>query len=555
MKLIACLIVLSLVFAFWSSGFTSSTMSGALRDHMVEAHGRAPLLEQLRSDRSPAPSWWAREIWAEWLCPPRRKPRRWRRLILLLYKLRRWYRQRVRRWRLLRQEWQELMEGTSQAEPLLKDAQPSTPLSAASPTITPQPISNKESTSATAAQDVAKEPIQPTRRGPGRPRTIPTAHRCCPSEECPAYGRLGDDPLHDIVGCGTYTTVHGEVRQMYRCNVCGQLFSETAGTPFFGLKTPTKTVCIALQELAEGLGIRAVARIHGVQPDTVLDWLKKAGQHCEMLSQYMMQELNVTQVQLDELWTFVRKKERMLKAWEKLHSEWGDTWVWVAFDPVHKLVIAVLVGERTEEEAIGFLARLRARLTEACQPLLTSDSLPHYVEAILQAFGVWIRPQRKGNRGRFPKPRRVPSEGLKYATVHKERKKGRVVSVTTRIVYGRKEEILALLESVGQKINTSFVERINLTLRHLVSRLHRKTLCFSKKREYLVHHLHLALTYYHFTRYHASLRVKLPEPIPTRGSGSPKKWQQRTPAMAAGLTDHRWSLRELLMCPVPAVPG
>ena len=229
--------------------------------------------------------------------------------------------------------------------------------------------------------------------------------------------------------------------------------------------------------------------------------------------------------------------------------------VWVAFDPVHKLVIAVLVGERTEEEAIGFVARLRARLADACQPLLTSDSLPHYIGAILQVFGVWVQPQRKGNRGRFPKPRQVPTEGLKYATVHKERKKGRVVSVTTRIVYGRKEEILALLKSVGQKINTSFVERINLTLRHLVSRLHRKTLCFSKKREYLVHHLHLALTYYHFTRYHARLRVKLPEPIPTRGSGSPKKWKQRTPAMAAGLTNHRWSLRELLMCPVPAVPG
>jgi hypothetical protein len=113
-----------------------------------------------------------------------------------------------------------------------------------------------------------------------------------------------------------------------------------------------------------------------------------------------------------------------------------------------------------------------------------------------------------------------------------------VASVTTRIIYGRKEEILAHLESIGQKINTSFVERINLPLRYLLSRLHRKTLCFSKERKCLVYHLHLALTYHHFTRYHASLRVNLPEPIPTRGSGSPQKWQQRTPAMAAGLTDH-----------------
>ena len=96
---------------------------------------------------------------------------------------------------------------------------------------------------------------------------------------------------------------------------------------------------------------------------------------------------------------------------------------------------------------------------------------------------------------------------------------------------------------------------MNLTFRHLVSRLHRKTLCFSKKQEYLEFHLHLALAYYHFVRVHSSLRVKLPQPVPTRGSGSPKKCEQRTPAMAAGLTDHAWSLEKLLMCHVPAATG
>jgi hypothetical protein len=170
----------------------------------------------------------------------------------------------------------------------------------------------------------------------------------------------------------------------YQCLVCGKRFSETVGTPLFGLKTPMRTVCIALNELAEGLGVRAVARIHHVKPDTVLDWLHKAGQHCEAVSA---------------------------------------------------------------------------------------------------------------------------------------------------------------------------VERMNLTLRHLVSRLHRKTLCLSKKRAYLKYHLHLAPAYYHFVRYHSSLRVWLPQPIPTRGNGSPKKWEQRTPAMAAGLTDHAWSLEKLLMCHVPAPAG
>ena len=414
------------------------------------------------------------------------------------------------------------------------------------------PLSKQETTAAQRTRDPSEQTVQAVPRKSGRPREIPTNHLCCPNEDCSSCGILGSHPDHDITGNGTYTTVHGEKRQLCLCKVCEQPFSETAGTPFFGLKTPMKTVCLALNELAEGLGVRAVARIHHVEPDTVLDWLRKAGQHCQQVSEYMMQELELSQVQLDELWTFVRKKERMLSEWEKLHTEYGDTWIWVAFDPVHKLVIAVLIGDRTEEAALGLLTRLRARLTAACLPLLTSDALPHYAGAILRVFGKWIQPQRKGSRGPFPKPRQVPPEGLHYATLHKEREKGHVVAVTTQVVYGCTKNVLARLESLRQTINTSFVERMNLTFRLLVSRLHRKTLCFSKKRECLEDHLHLALAYYHFVLYHSSLRVRLPEPIPTRGTGSPKKWEQRTPAMAAGLTDHAWSLEELLMCHVPA---
>ena len=548
MKPLVCLIVLSLLLAFLSTGLASSKLNTEPAEHSV--------LEQLQRDQTPLSPWWCWDMWVERVFPPHRRRRRKRRRRRwcqhtpgrgerLLRRFRRWHRQQRRLWC----RWQELLGGTEPAfdQPTGCVAESGRPAVADA---VGQPVLDTQAPPA----EVVAEATLTTKRGPGRPRTIPTAHRCCPHEECPACGRLGDDPLHDIVGYGTYTTTHGEVRQLYRCNVCEQPFAETAGTPFFALKTSLQTVCTALQELAEGLGIRAVARIHGTEPDTVLEWLQRAGQHCERLSEYMLQDLHVTQVQLDELWTFVRKKERMLKEWEKLHSEWGDTWVWVAFDPVHKLIIAVLVGERSAAAAVGLLARLRARLADACQPLLTSDSLPHYARAILQSFGVWIQPQRQGKRGRFPQPRPVPSKGLKYATVHKEREKGHVVSVTTRIIYGHQEEILALLETVGQKINTAFVERVNLTLRLLVSRLHRQTLCFSKKREYLEWHLHLAIAYYHFSRYHASLRVKLPEPLPTRGSGSPKKWQQRTPAMAAGLTEHHWSLRELLMYPVPTTP-
>ena len=555
MKLIVCLVVLSLFFVFWSSAFIVSTASEVPKGHTVLEQAFDRFRTSIGGDQSSVTGWWTWDVWAEWLLPtPCRRGRRWRKLHRLLRQFRQircWYRQRVQRWRLLRREWRELMEGTSRVEPATKDAQSSTPAQGACLTAVPQ-VPSQETPSAITVTGTTEETAQPAQRGPGRPRTILTDHLGCPNEDCSSCGIFGPHSDHNIVGNGTYTTAHGEKRQMYLCNVCRKPFSETAGTPFFGLKAPMKMVCIALNELAEGLGVRAVARIHHVEPDTVLKWLRKAGQHCEAVSAYMMQELELSQVQLDELWTFVRKKEKMLNEWEKLQTEYGNNWIWIAFDPIHKLVIAVLIGDRTEEEAVGLLTRLRARLMEACLPLLTSDSLPHYASAILRVFGVWIQPQRKGTRGPFPKPRQVSPEGLNYATVYKERERGRVVSVTTKVVYGRMKDIRACLKPLRQTINTSFVERMNLTLRHLVSRLHRKTLCFSKKRDYLEYHLHLALAYYHFVRYHSSLRIRLPEPIPTRGNGSPKKWEQRTPAMAAGLTDHAWSLEELLMCHVPA---
>ncbi len=105
-----------------------------------------------------------------------------------------------------------------------------------------------------------------------------------------------------------------------------------------------------------------------------------------------MSNLQVEQAQVDELWTFVYKKEKTLSAWEKMHTEYGDTWIWTVVDPVHKLVLAFLIGDREEEEAEGVLRKLMATLVEGCLPLLTSDSLPHYAQAILKVLGRWVQP-------------------------------------------------------------------------------------------------------------------------------------------------------------------
>jgi len=386
----------------------------------------------------------------------------------------------------------------------------------------------------------------------GRKAAITTNHIFCPTEGCRGHNQLGPHPNHWIVGAGTYKTSWGDVRQMFQCQWCGKRVSETRGTVFFGLKTPQETIYRAVACLTEGLGIRATARVFEVKVDTILLWLKRAGQHSEKVSFYLMRKLHVDQAQLDELWTFVRKKEKRLSTWEKFHSEYGDTWVWTVFDPTHKLVLALLVGEREESQAVSVLERLVLVLAEGCLPFLTSDKLPHYVKAILKVFGHWVQPMRKGSRGRFPKPQLEPPEELHYGTVHKKRQNGRVVSVTTQVVFGKAKDLWTRLSALGvKKINTSFVERMNLTLRHLVSRLRRRGLTFSKKRQFLECHLQLAVAYYHFVLTHRGLRRRLPKPIPTKGNGSPKKWEKRTPSMSAGLTDHVWTIQELLTFRVP----
>jgi IS1 family transposase/transposase-like protein len=416
------------------------------------------------------------------------------------------------------------------------------------PSVEPRPDSIAE-----AVQDAQDIPVRNNRLG--RPATIETNHVFCPNESCRGFQVIGPNLNHWIVGHGTYTTQGGEKRQMFLCKLCNTPFSETRGTVFFGLKTPSETVYRALTCLAEGLGIRATARVFQIKKDTVLRWLRRAGQHSAQVSAYLMRNFQVEHAQLDELWTFVFKKEKTLSAWEKLHTEYGDNWIWTAIDPVHKLVLAFVLGDHEEHQAVGLLKKLKAVLAKDCMPLFTSDQLPHYISAILKVFGRLAYPKRKGACGRFPNPRFEPSADLQYATVHKERQGGRIISVSTRVVFGSTKAILARLKSLGIKtINTSFVERMNLTMRHIVSRLRRKTLCFSKKREYLEWHLHLSIAYYHFVRTHLGLRRPLPEPIPTNGNGSPKKWEYRTPAMSASLTDHIWTMKELLTFRVPEVP-
>jgi IS1 family transposase len=268
---------------------------------------------------------------------------------------------------------------------------------------------------------------------------------------------------------------------------------------------------------------------------------------------YFFRNLHLSECQLDELWTFIFKKEDQLTPLDKLLGIYGEAWVWIAFSPVCKLAPAWVVGKRTLLNARKLVFRLKSA-TDGHIPFFTSDELPHYADALLEVYGVWETPPRQGNRGRYPLPRKSPPPDLCYAVVVKERERGRVVNVTTRIVYGSEQQVIAALNAspVSTTINTYGVERNNLTIRQHSRRMGRKVNAFSKERDYLEHQLTLAFAYYHFVRPHRGLRQGLPEPIPTKGPrASHKKWKPVTPAMAAGLTDHVWSMDELLSFRVP----
>ena len=309
---------------------------------------------------------------------------------------------------------------------------------------------------------------------------------------------------------------------------------------------------MAVRALAEGNSIRAAARIIEVDKDTVCAWLDRAAQHCRLVMLYLWRDLHVLECHLDELWGFVHTKQRHLPFARLYHETYGDAWVWVAFAPVWRLVLAFVIGKRTQQSADLLLDRV-LHVTDTHTPFFTSDQLPEYRRALLHAYGVWHQPPRNGNRGRYPKPLLMPPPGLLYAQVVKAREHGRIIQVDSKVVFGDPQAIADKLASLptSESINTSYIERHNLTQRQSNRRLTRRTNGFSKDLSWFERQLWLSLAYYHLVLPHRRLRRPLPEPEPTRGSGSPRRWQPVTPAMAAKLTDHVWTTTELLSYRVP----
>src|SRR6516165_9929518 len=355
---------------------------------------------------------------------------------------------------------------------------------------------------------------------------------CCLNSRCPAFGRRGAGNL-------TVTGRLGKDRQ-YRllyCRSCRARFSERKGTPLYRAHLPEERVTSILEHVAKGCGVLPTARLVKVDPDTVSRYIRAAGAQAEAAHDELVARSPLTrELQMDEAWSFVAKKEKNCDEDEPDDRFRGDCWDHVAFDPEHRLVVAVVPGERTAESVEELVGDVKERLGGQAPRLITTDEYSAYEGAILEAFGVVVVPPRTGRPGRPRKPYKVAPEGLNYATVHKTRKKGRVVAVTTRVIFGTATTVAALEASaVSRTVNTAFVERHNGTDRNRNARRARKTYSFSKD-----WWIHRAASF--FSKY----SYNFCGPVRTLKA---EDGAAQTPAILAKLADHVWTLLEWIKRP------
>src|SRR5438874_4025850 len=391
------------------------------------------------------------------------------------------------------------------------------------------------------------EPMPPTNR---RPRTVDTSQHFCPHAGCRYRGWRG---LGNLRANGHPS---GGPWRQFHCTACQGYFPEHHGTIFHGKQSAVELIVRVLACLAEGLGIRATARVFEVDANTVLHWLVEAAEQLRAFSAYFLCNLHLEQLQLDELYAVLRdRKAGEIKNDEAIRRlERVPSWVWTAMDPTSKLLVVVDVGCRTLAMAQRVVHQLTQALAPDCVPLFVTDGLKDYATALLSHFGQWMQPERRQATGPLPKPRWMPLPALLYAQVVKSYRRRRIVGVKHRVVFGTQLAIAQALATCGWTINTAFVARLNLDIRQRVAAIGRRVNTLCQGEAGLRDQVALFQTSHNFVLPHASLRQPLPVAEAPHGRGSAQRWQPCPPAMAAGLTDHVWSLKEVLLYQVPPWP-
>lgn len=340
----------------------------------------------------------------------------------------------------------------------------------------------------------------------------------CPNSNCPARGQVGKGNIG----------VQSRKEHRYICHVCHQTFAETTGTVFYRLHKPRALVTVILTLLAHGCPLQAVVVAYQMDERTVKALLTRAGQHCERVHERLVQQpRDLGQVQADEI------RGKMQRA---------IVWLAMALQVPTRLWLGGVVSESRDEQLLVRLIQ-RVRACALCRPVLFCvDGWRAYAPAIQHVFREVIPTRTRG------RPPLRPWDNVCIAQMVKQYAHGHVVAVMRRVIQGSVEQVAGLLQQTqgGGVVNTAYVERLNATFRARLSNLVRRSRALARQPLTLHHGLYLIGTVYNFCTDHQSLRLPL-----YIGRSERRHWVLRTPAMAAGITDHRWTMQELLMYRVP----
>lgn len=338
----------------------------------------------------------------------------------------------------------------------------------------------------------------------------------CPNRECPDKGQCE----------GGNIGIHSRKERRYRCTTCGKTFAATRGTPFYRLRHPADLVTLVLTLLCHGCPVQAIVAAFGLDERTVTTWLHRAGAHGQAVHEALVQsgQVELGQVQADEICVRVCR---------------GRVWQAMALAVPSRLWLGGDLSPTRDGALVAATLRRVAACAASTALLLCVDGFSAYVGAVRSVFRVAVHTGRRG------RPRLVLPDTLLLAQVVKSHQGRRLVDVTRRVVFGTAEAVAAAIARTkgGAQINTSYIERLNATVRANLAPLTRRGRRLAHGTALLQSGMWLAGTAYNFCWVHESLRL--------RAIGGRHKWQERTPAMAAGLTDHVWPMEELLHYCVP----
>ena len=331
----------------------------------------------------------------------------------------------------------------------------------------------------------------------------------CPHPQCPATGQPGQGNI----------AIHSRKEARYRCTLCRHTFSARLGTPFFRRQVPEAEQTRILTLVAHGCPVEAAAIAFGYQPRTIRDWVQVAGAHCAWVQATLVEQPQALgQVQADEV---------------RVRCQGGVLWIAMAIMVSTRLWLGGVISPQRDRRLVERLLALVARSALVGPLLLAVDGFAAYVGAARRAF------RTKQASGRPGAPRLVPWPAVVIGQVVQQKVRRRVVGVVQRLAQGTTAHLAALVAATQGHggLNTAYIERLNGTFRSRLASLARRTRRPVRDAGRLYTALYLLGTVYNFCTLHTSLTT-------TAGV-------QRTPAMAAGLTDHCWTMSELLHYPIP----